>query len=188
VSNGPWGGPDGKWAALDAHDVLFLNNDLRKRAPDAWTHEHIKARTDEMIEAILEIWPTPSGHQVGHASERRLAIRQIDLADLLNAGVLQAGATLYSGNRKHVSRTATLLPDGYIEVDGKAYQYPATAASVIAGRRVNGWGFFRVGGSTGPSLREILDDYRTKMAIDVDAAGESSEDGEGEDDLERVLA
>jgi hypothetical protein len=92
ISNGPWFGPNGKWAALEAHDVLLLNNGLRKAAPEAWTHGHIKSRTDEMIEAVLSIWPAPIGHRVSHARERLAPLRAFDLADLINAGELVPGA------------------------------------------------------------------------------------------------
>ena len=73
--------------------------------------------------------------------------------------------TLYPGSKRHGTRTATLLADGYIEVDGTPYQYPQTAAKVIAGRPRNGLWFCRVDRVGGRSLREVLDDYRTAMAI-----------------------
>lgn len=183
VSNGPWTGQKGKWAALEEHDVLLMNNDLRKQARDSWTHERIKTRTEQMIDDVLAIWPTPTGHRVRHEREKAPPPRKLDLADLLNAGILQAGMTLYPGSKKHAGSTATLLADGSIEVDGVAYEYPQSAAKVIAGRPKNGLRFFRVDRVGGRSLREEIDDYRTRMAIDGEAEGddESAED----DELER---
>jgi hypothetical protein len=179
VSNGPWTGPDGKWAALEAHDVLLMNNDLRKQATDAWTHDRIKARTERMIDAIIAIWPTPAGHRVRHEREKAPPSRKLDLADLLNAGILQAGMTLYPGPKKFAGRTATLLADGSIEVDGVAHERPRAAARVIAGRSKSGLRFFRVDRVGGRSLREEVDDYRTRMALEAD--GDDGAD-EGEDE------
>lgn len=186
VSNGPWSGPHGKWAALEAHDVLLLNNGLRKAAPEAWTHQHIRSRTDEMIDAVLSIWPAPVGHRVSHAKERQAPLRTFDLADLINAGELAPGMTLFPSSEKRGRRTGTLLADGYVEVDGKPYQYPSTAAAVIAGRPMDGWWFFRVDRVGGRSLRDVLSEYRTRMALDTDGDpddaaehGEEADDGEG---------
>lgn len=181
VSNGPWTGSDGKWAALEEHDVLLLNNDMRKSAPDVWTHDHIRIRTDLLIDAVLGIWPVPVGHRASHAPKSAILCRRLDLADLLNAGVLQAGMTLYPGSKRYGSRTATLLADGSIEVDGVAYQYPQGAAKAIAGRPRNGLWFFRLDRVGGRSLREVLDDYRTAMALDVDGEADESEDDEDDE-------
>jgi hypothetical protein len=65
--------------------------------------------------------------------------------------------------------TATLLADGYIEVDEKSYQYPGTAATLVAGSPVSGLWFFRIDRVGGRSLRDVVDDYRTTMAVDADA-------------------
>ena len=181
VSNGPWTGSEGKWAALEAHDVLLLNNDLRKSAPDQWTHDHIKARTELMIGAILRIWSVPVGHRASHTPERTVPRRKLDLSDLLNAGILQAGMTLYPGGKRYGNRIATLMADGSIEVDGTPYQYPQSAAKAIAGRPRNGLWFFRIDRVGGRSLREVLDDYRTSMAIDVDTEVDEVDDDEDDE-------
>jgi hypothetical protein len=178
VSNGPWSGPEGKWAALEEHDVLLMNNDLRKQARDSWTHDRIKTRTEQMIDAILAIWPTPTGHRVRHERGKAPPPRKLDLADLLNAGILQAGMTLYPGSKRYSERIATLLADGSIEVDGVVYEYPQSAAKVIAERPKNGLRFFRVDRVGGRSLREEIDDYRTRMAIEAD--GDEAGDDEDE--------
>jgi hypothetical protein len=177
VSNGPWTGASGKWEALEAHDVLLLNNELRKKAPDAWTHDLIRRRTDELIDSIIQIWPVPAGHRSTGIAKPRSPGR-ITLADLLAAGVLTPGMTLYPARAKFADRTATLLSDGQIDVDGTVYARPKEAASALAGRSVNGWFFFRVDKVAGQSLRDVLRSY---LAQFPDMEEEDDEDGEDED-------
>ena len=159
--------PGGKWKALEAHDVLLLNNDLRKKAPVAWTHEAIEARTDEMALMITEIWQVPSGHRSSSVHETPKTHRRLDLADLLGAGLLTPGMTLYPGSRKYQGRVATLLPDGRIDVDGKTYPRPSPAASSITGHPKNGWWFFRVDKMGGRPLREVLTEYVATLSVDI---------------------
>lgn len=179
VSNGPWAGNGGKHKALEAHDVLLLNNDLRKRAPEAWTHEGIRSRTDELTRMVAEIWPVPTDHRSAYTHEKAKPRHRLDVADLLNAGLLTPGMTLYPGRKKYEGRLATLLPDGQIDVDGTAYPWPATAATAIAGRSTNGWWFFRVDKTAGRSLRDVLREYVATLAVDVE--GDDSDD-DGEED------
>ncbi len=178
VSNGPWSGSGGKWEALEAHDVLLLNNDLRKQAPDAWTHEAVRTRTDWMIDAILEIWPVPQGHRSSAEHKKVARHRTPELADLINAGLLTAGMTLYPGRKKFEGRVATLLADGQIEVDGAAYAWPQAAAKAITGGPRNGWAFFRVDRTAGRSLRDVLRDYVASLDGDIEGGIEEDEDEE----------
>ena len=65
VSNGPWLGSDGKREGLEGHDVLILNRELLKKAGDQWTDEAIRARTQELTDVIVQIWPVPPNHRSG---------------------------------------------------------------------------------------------------------------------------
>ena len=93
VSNGPWIGTNSKRVGLNQHDVLKLNRDLLERAQDNWTESNIKDRTRELTETIINIWPVPEGHRSGSAQVARIK-RQVDIADLLNAGLLKVGQAL----------------------------------------------------------------------------------------------
>jgi hypothetical protein len=181
VSNGPWAGDGGKWEALEAHDVLLLNNDLRKRAPRAWTHEGIRSRTDEMADMIVDIWPVPPDH---HASpSQRVAIRprhtKIAIVDLLNVGLLSAGLTLFPCRKKYAAQVATLLADGQIDVNGKMFSRVSEAAAAITGKPTGGWWFFLVSQTPRRSLRDVRRDYVEGLAVDVD---DDDGDDEGDDD------
>ncbi len=121
----------------------------------------------------------PAGHRSAFAHEKTKTHRRLDIADLLNAGLLTPGMPLYSGRKKFQGRLATLLPDGQIDVDGTAYPWPATAATAIAGRPTNGWWFFRVDKTAGRSLRDVLREYVATLAVDVEG---DDPDEDGEDD------
>ncbi len=78
-------------AGCRRHDVLLLNRKLLESATDDWTDESIRARTRDLIEVIIRVWPVPEGHKSGFASERPRRRSKLQLSDLLSAGALQPG-------------------------------------------------------------------------------------------------
>jgi hypothetical protein len=79
-----------------SHDVFMLNRQLLEQAKDGWDDEHIWARTEQLIDVIIEIWPVPEGHQSRTERIERRPTRKVELADLMAAGLLEEGATLYA--------------------------------------------------------------------------------------------
>jgi hypothetical protein len=70
LSNRPWTdeqavarglGQTGKRTELAKHSTLKLNADIVHTAERQWDHELIRARTAELSELVLEIWPVPDG-------------------------------------------------------------------------------------------------------------------------------
>ncbi|MBM4337762.1 MAG: DUF262 domain-containing protein, partial [Deltaproteobacteria bacterium] len=180
VSNGPWLGSGGKRAGLQEHDVLLLNRELLKRAGDQWTDDAIRVRTRELADLIIQIWPVPPNHRSGFSPDRPRLRRKLQLADLINGGVLEPGMSLFPRRSKHSDRVVTLLPDGQIEVDGVAYPGPTEAASAITGRRTGGWWFFLVDRTaSGRSLRTVRRDYVNAMGVDIE---DDEEENAGDDD------
>lgn len=131
VSNGPWLGDNCKRHGIAAHDVLFLNNSLLKKAGDGWTESAIRARSDELATNILEIWPVPEGHKSGFTPQRVAPRHKVDLSDLMSASWLQSGISLFPRRKKFAERVATLLPDGRIDLEGKVFSSPSEAAKSI---------------------------------------------------------
>lgn len=179
VSNGPWLGRDGKRDGLQGHDVLFLNREV-VNVGDSWTEEIIRSRTDELAKLIMEIWPVPVGHRSGFAHEKTRPRYKVDLLDLLNAGLLQAGMTLFPLRKQYAARVATLLPNGHLEVDGISFPTPSEAAAMIRGKPVGGWWFFLVDQAAKRSLRDVRRDYVEKLDVEVEE--EDGDDDEDEDD------
>jgi hypothetical protein len=159
---------------------LILNRELLKKGGENWTDMKIQARTQELIELIIQIWPVPPGHKSGFSREKVNRRKKIKLADLINAGVLVSGMPLFPRKKKFSDKVATLLADGQVEVDGVMYESPSPAASAIVGHQMNGWWFFLVDQASRRSLRMVRRDYIDSMAVDVD----DDEPDDDEDDAE----
>ena len=142
VSNGPWFGVGGKHAALEEHDVLLLNNHLRRSAPTAWTNEAIRRRNNDLAGHIIQIWPVPIGHKSYFSREQAVTLHRVGLADLMNAGMLHPGMALFRRRGKSAERAGTLVSDGRIDIEGAFFKSPSEAAVSITGRVTNGWWFF----------------------------------------------
>jgi len=179
VSNAPWLGANGKRQGLEAHDVLLLNRELLRKVKDAWTDEGIRARSDEMARIAVEIWPAPEGHRSGFSDEKARPRHKVELIDLINAGLLEPGMSLFARHQKFSDRIATLLPDGRIDVDGTVFESPSRAAGFITGKVTNGWWYLLVDQTSRRSLRAVRRDYIDSLAGDVeDDEDEDSEDEE----------
>lgn len=173
ISNGPW---EGKRAALKSHDVLKLNMDLLDAAGESWSAEAIRARTALMTEAIISIWPVPKGHKSIFLKQTEKKRRKIGVADLISAGMLNEGSTLYPRRKQFAHRTATVLQDGQIDVDGVAFATPSGAAGSITGKAQNGWWFFLLEPDTKRSLSDIYHEYVDDISADVDEDDVPEED------------
>jgi len=180
VSNGPWLGIGGKREGLEGHDVLLLNRELLKTY-DNWTDEAIHERTLELVDVIVEIWPVPTNHRSGFSPDKPRLRKKVDLADLINAGALKPGITLFPRRKKFSDRVATLLSDGRIEIDDKLFSSPSQAATYVVGHAINGWWFFLIEPS-GVSLRTVRRDYVNEMAVDIE--DEESESGQDDDETD----
>lgn len=170
VSNGPWRGVDGKGkrSALQEHDVLMLNRELLKAAADDWSDDGVRKRTKQVTELILAIWPAPAGHRSVFSVERAAPRRKVELVDLIGAGLLSAGTILHARRKQLSHRTATVLQDGQLDVDGKIYGSPSAAAIAISGKGENGWQFFVVEGGTKRRLSDLWREYVEQRSVDVD--------------------
>jgi hypothetical protein len=163
VSNGPWLGAEGKSAALTEHDVLLLNKRIQEAGKNGWDEKLIKARTKELIDAILSIWKVPAGHVSKVRKERQEVIQKINVIDLISAGLVQPGQTLYPK----------------INLEDSIYESLSLAGIHLRKKNTNGWTFWLV--SESPRLRMF--DLREKYKELVGAEGsEELSDDDSEDD------
>lgn len=176
VSNGPWHGSEGKRSALEQHDVLLLNRQLLKESVDGWDEEHIRARGDRLIDLVLRIWSVPEGHGVAMTRVARRPERKIELADLIGAGMIDEGATLHAPPGRLGGRTATVLSDGALDVNGVRFASPSGAARVLTKTQVNGWSFWLVDLKSKRSLKDLMQEYVEQWGADADV-GINDEDG-----------
>lgn len=165
VSNSAW---TSKRLSLQEHDVLKMNADLLAAAGETWNESKIRARTAEMIAAILEIWPVPAGHTSGFGKAEERPKHRVGLADLIAAGLLEPGTTVYVKRKAHAGRTATILSDGRVDVDGEIFDTPSGAARSITGKSENGWAFFRLSQTGRRSLSDLFQEYVDQTSADID--------------------
>lgn len=157
ASNGPWLGREGKLAHLERHDVILMNRHILREAQEDWNEDLITARTDRLIDAILETWPVPEGHVGRLREEGKLAGNYIELKHLVQSGAVPVGTLLTAPAGKHAHVTGTVLSGGRIAVDGREFDSPSGSARHVRGRNQNGWTFWRV--PDGRRLEDVRVDF-----------------------------
>ncbi|SDN58456.1 Protein of unknown function [Actinomyces ruminicola] len=155
LSNGSW---EAKRAALDTTTGLLTTRDVLREHPEAWTDDDIRERTAVLTEEILAIWPVPAGH-VHRVPQRALSVNNATMKDLLEAGLLAAGDELVGVARDGRTVQGVVDAAGRLMLDDVAYAYPSKPASRVRGTSANGWTFWHLRSSDGPTL----DDLRARL-------------------------
>lgn len=160
VSNGPWLGAGGKAAHLQEKDVVLLNSKLLKDyASKQWDEAGIDLRTGQTIDSILAIWPVPAGHRIQISRQQADTSVTVEIADLIGAGYLAAGQTLYSRPGKYGGHCGRILSDGRIEVAGEVFDSPSSAGIFVRKKSTNGWNFWRLEPNGRRPLKEVRAEY-----------------------------
>jgi hypothetical protein len=140
-------------AAKQLPDTVLAEQVRWHALPEAWTtlpyEEFLTQRRRLMAQVVrtafnrladqhyTPVYPAPGRAPATSAVGR--SHYGIRVADLLDAGLLTAGAVLI--NRTDDTE-ATVLPDGGIEFDGTAYDSPSGASDVAHGGSTNGWTYW----------------------------------------------
>ena len=111
-----------------------MNVDLLNVAIDTWTDEKIRARTKSLIDVVLGIWPVPVGHRSAFGITEDRHRQRVSLADLIAAGLIEPGSTLYARRQRLVGRTATVLPTGGSTSTDSSSTTPSGAARALSGK------------------------------------------------------
>lgn len=130
------------------------------------------ARSERLIEAALDVWPVPAGHRSEVGRVERRPKRKISLTDLIAAGLLEEAP------RCTRDRTATVLSDGALDVDGVPHATPSGAARAVSGASKNGWWFWLVDAKSRRSLSDLWREYVDQRDFDGDDADLPDEDGD----------
>lgn len=151
VSNGPW---LAKRKAFLQHSTINMTGRLVERTESVpWSEELIDARTEEMIDAILRIWPVPTGHTGEVVDPQAKTGDWVGLKHLLGAKLLSAGEVIVAGTGDQAHREAVITPDGLLSIDGRVFDTPSGAAKHVRGVATNGWSFWRL--PDGRRLRDV---------------------------------
>jgi hypothetical protein len=171
VSNGPWLGESGKRKALAGQSTLMLNRDLTDDENRVWCVSAIQKRTAELTERFVRIWGAPAGHKVVLGQKSSDQRKNVSLSDLLSAGLLEAGTTIYPTWESLSDRFATVLSDGKIETDdGVIFRSPSGSGRHLTKTvSLGGWSFWAVGrGKDDARLIDLRDEYFNRFEINAD--------------------
>ncbi len=159
VSNGPW---FAKRSALQDHNTITLTGRVIKRTENQeWNEELIDARTSELIDALLRVWPVPPGHHGEVVDPQTKAGDWVEPKHLIQAGYLGAGDKLIATHRDYKGTEATLTADGAIELNGKRFASPSAAARSLRNSATNGWYFWAV--ADGRRLRDVRSEFQNSV-------------------------
>ena len=130
----------------------------------------------ECSKLIIDIWPVPEGHKSAFNAEKVRPSHRVDLSDLISAGCLHVGMTLTPRRKKFMSKTATLLGDGRVDIEGAVYSSVSEAAKTLTGAAVSGWWFFLVDKQAKKSLRDVRIEYLESIAAEPDVDDDETDD------------
>jgi len=178
ISNGPWLGETGKKAALRANDLLLLNRDLDSYCSTAWTDESIALRTSAVIDKLLSIWTVPPGYKSATVRAAVQSAHTVDLPELLSAGLVSVGQTIYPQSAALRERTGRILSDGRIDIGGMVFDTPSGAGYFLRKTHTNGWSFWLVDVGTKKSLASVRREYLERSSLITDMNDDEDEQGD----------
>lgn len=163
VSNGPW---VAKRRELLKHNTIKLTGRLLELAQEQnWSESLIDARTSDLIDALLRVWPVPAGHK-GQVTDPETKVQDwVEVKHLVAAGVLNPGDKLIATHRDFSGAEAVVGADGRIQLDGKWFATPSGAGGYLRKRATNGWYFWAL--PDGRRLREIRSAFLSGAGQDV---------------------
>jgi len=168
VSNSRWPSKSGE---LTKHDILLINKEVQELGTSGWGEDLIKSRTSTIIGSLIKIWPVPAGHKSGILSQKPDKQIKVEVIDLISAGLVSPGQTLFAKQNKYSGKEAQILEDGRIKCEGDVFDSLSLAAIQIRKQKTNGWLFWLVDKKSGKSMAELREEYRELIGLG---------DGEGE--------
>lgn len=148
-------------AELDAVDHLTVTKG--KTDQDATLPAHMRLSLDALLTSMVaavrlagvDIHKETGNTEESSTKGKTYTVIPGTVADLLAAGLLQAGAELYF-SRSGKTAKSTVTANGELIVNGVAYTSPSKAGVVALGlKATNGWDSWHVGSPTGPRLTDL---------------------------------
>lgn len=177
ISNGPWEGENGKRSSFMESATLLTTREVVDAGSDGWSSSEVHARTQNLAEDIIKIWPVPLGHKGEIAGKREITMYSVKVADLINAGLIAPGAVIRARVASHYGREAQVSEDGGIFVDGKRYETLSAAAKAVTGSKAEpGWWFWLVDPEGDRSFIDLRQTYFDSLAINPDLSVADNEE------------
>lgn len=166
VSNAPW---VEKAKAFREHTTLLLTADIVNSGLQNWSAENIHVRNLALAKDVLLIWPVPAQNKGLLESESRGVTTRVTLADLVHAGYLKPGQSIFARVQAHRGKEAFISEDGAIFIDGVRDDTPSGAAKkVTRSTAEDGWWFWVTDLDEGTSLMDVRRAYLEALEVDSD--------------------
>ena len=163
LSNGPW---SEKRKALLAYNTIKLTGRLLEQAENLeWNESLIDERTQDMIDALLAVWPVPEDHKGQVVDPQTKAQDWVELKHLVEAGFIASGDALFATHRDFKGAEAIIGEDLRIHLDGKSFATPSGAGKHLRNRATNGWYFWSL--ADGRRLRDVRDEFTSATPADA---------------------
>lgn len=157
------------------HTTLLITADLVNSTSGNWDSEDIHIRSEKMAKDVIEIWPVPVENIGLVETGEKSAGSNVSVADLIQAGLLLPGQTIYARVQSHRGRQASISEDGGIYVDGVRHETLSGAARFVtkAGSEP-GWWFWVTDLQNSIAISDLREQYINSLELD-DADSESDE-------------
>jgi hypothetical protein len=166
VSNGSW---SEKQKTLSEHSTLLTTREVVRSDAIEWDDSSIHARSKAVAQAILEIWRVPQGHEGLIEGEEPRDSTRLTVGDLVSAGFLNPGQTLYARVQAHQGHQGHVSEDGAIFVNGRRFDSPSRAAREVTKRQSEpGWWFWVTDLKNMYSLADVRQEYSDSLGVDSD--------------------
>lgn len=164
LSNGAWAE---KRAALIEHSTLLSTKSVVENNPERFSDEALLERTEKLADTILSLWPVPVGHEGLPEPETNKETGKVTVADLISAGFLEPGQTLFSRVQAHRGHEGYVSEDGAIFVNGLRFETPSAAAKEVT-KRVSeaGWWFWVTNLRSLYSLSDARLEYMDSLGVE----------------------
>ena len=170
LANGSW---SSKSLELTKYDVLLLNKEVQELGKEGWNESRIKSRTQTLIERIILIWPVPLGYRSNLIHEEPEPEVKVNVIDLISAGLVSVGQSIYPRRPKDVGHVAQILEDGRIKIDETVFNSLSLAAIHVTHRTTNGWWYWLSDEKSRASMADLRQEYRELIGLE-----------EGEDEID----
>lgn len=177
VSNGPWLGEKSKRSGLNANTSLLITREIVDGSHESWSESDIQKRTQALIARILEIWPVPKGHVTAITHHVERAASRVEVSDLVRAGLVPVGTTLYARPAAQSGKTCMVSEDGRLFVNDTPYMTLSAAARAVTGSQSEaGWWFWLTDPESARSMVDVRREYLEGFEDAADSVVEEDED------------
>lgn len=157
------------------HTTLLMTADLVNKTTGDWDSEDIHSRSENLASEVIEIWPVPASNVGLLETGEKSKGTTVSVSDLIQAGLLEPGQTIYARTQAHRGRQASVSEDGGIYVDGVRHETLSGAAKFVTKSYSEaGWWFWVTDLQNSIALSDLREEYLS--SLEIQETNEDSDD------------